>query len=82
MFWARTSPVGEATTDFGEMRPVIRCRRTSVVVSEAGRRRARRAAVGAGVGVPARWRVRATPVAVGRTGPAARPVASPPCEAM
>ena len=33
----RRGRVGEATTDFGEMSPVIRSRRTSVVVSEAGR---------------------------------------------
>ena len=66
MFWATTRPLGEATTDFGEMSPVIRSRRTIVVVSEAGRAGA---VVGGAVGEAVRV---ALPVAVGpRVGPGA-----------
>src|SRR6478609_6122611 len=66
MFWATTRPLGDATTDFGEMSPVIRSRRTRDVVSEAGR-------AGAVVGEPVGEAVRgAMLVSVGtRVGPGA-----------
>ena len=36
MFCAVTRPVGDATTDLGEIEPVIRSRRTSSVVADGG----------------------------------------------